>query len=385
LCITADMPRPICASINCVALSENLASVKQILSQAQLQGHPSQKIWAVVKANAYGHTIEAALVGFADADGLALLDFEEAARARKMGWVKPILMLEGAFDRSDLTVAQSLGLTLVIHEPRQLAWLAEGPLVEPLNVYLKMNTGMNRLGFEPDNYRDAIESLQGLVRAGKVHEITHMTHFACAERTDGLEAPMALFLEAVSGLPGHWSVSNSAATLAHSTAFALRWAPAGTTVWNRPGICLYGGSPLEEQSAADLGLRNAMTLRAQLIGIQQVRAGEGVGYGHTFVAPKDMRIGVVACGYADGYPRHAPTGTPVGIDGTRATLVGRVSMDMITVDLSDHPQAQVGDVVVLWGDGGPTADDVAQCAGTISYELLTAVTARVPRRFINAR
>jgi alanine racemase len=379
------MPRPICASINCVALSENLASVKQILSQAQLQGYPSQKIWAVVKANAYGHTIEAALVGFADADGLALLDFEEAARARKMGWVKPILMLEGAFDRSDLTVAQSLGLTLVIHEPRQLAWLAEGPLVEPLNVYLKMNTGMNRLGFEPDNYRDAFESLQGLVRAGKVHEITHMTHFACAERTDGLEAPMALFLEAVSGLPGHWSVSNSAATLAHSTAFALRWAPAGTTVWNRPGICLYGGSPLEEQSAADLGLRNAMTLRAQLIGIQQVRAGEGVGYGHTFVAPKDMRIGVVACGYADGYPRHAPTGTPVGIDGRRATLVGRVSMDMITVDLSDHPQAQVGDVVVLWGDGGPTADDVAQCAGTISYELLTAVTARVPRRFINAR
>ena len=379
------MPRPICASINCVALSENLASVKQILSQAQLQGYPSQKIWAVVKANAYGHTIEAALVGFADADGLALLDFEEAARARKMGWVKPILMLEGAFDRSDLTVAQSLGLTLVIHEPRQLAWLAEGPLVEPLNVYLKMNTGMNRLGFEPDNYRDAFESLQGLVRAGKVHEITHMTHFACAERTDGLEAPMALFLEAVSGLPGHWSVSNSAATLAHSRAFALRWAPAGTTVWNRPGICLYGGSPLEEQSAADLGLRNAMTLRAQLIGIQQVRAGEGVGYGHTFVAPKDMRIGVVACGYADGYPRHAPTGTPVGIDGTRATLVGRVSMDMITVDLSDHPQAQVGDVVVLWGDGGPTADDVAQCAGTISYELFTAVTARVPRRFINAR
>ena len=379
------MPRPICASINCVALSENLASVKQILSQAQPQGHPSQKIWAVVKANAYGHTIEAALVGFADADGLALLDFEEAARARKMGWVKPILMLEGAFDRSDLTEAQSLGLTLVIHEPRQLAWLTEGPLGAPLNVYLKMNTGMNRLGFEPDNYRDAFEALQGLVRVGKVHEITHMTHFACAERTDGLEAPMALFLEAVSGLPGHWSVSNSAATLAHSTAFALRWAPAGTTVWIRPGICLYGGSPLEEQSAADLGLRNAMTLRAQLIGIQKVRAGEGVGYGHTFVAPKDMRIGVVACGYADGYPRHAPTGTPVGIDGTRATLVGRVSMDMITVDLSDHPQAQVGDVVVLWGDGGPTADDVAQCAGTISYELLTAVTARVPRRFINAR
>jgi len=379
------MPRPICASINCVALSENLASVKQILSRAQPQGQQPPKTWAVVKADAYGHTIEAAVVGFADADGLALLDFEEAARARQLGWIKPILMLEGAFDRSDLTVAQALGLTLVIHEPRQLAWLAEVPLSEPLSVYLKMNTGMHRLGFEPGDYRDAFESLQGLVRAAKIHEITHMTHFACAERTDGLEAPMALFLESVSGLPGNWCVSNSAATLAHSTAFALRWAPLGATVWIRPGICLYGGSPLEEQSAADLGLRSAMTLRSELISIQRVRAGQGVGYGHTFVAPKDMRIGVVACGYADGYPRHAPTGTPVGIDGTRATLVGRVSMDMITVDLSDHPQAQVGDVVVLWGDDGPTADDVAQCAGTISYELLTAVTARVPRRLINAR
>lgn len=379
------MPRPIFASINCVALSDNLASVKKILSRAQPEGHPPQKTWAVVKANAYGHTIEAAVLGFAAADGLALLDFEEAARARQLGWAKPILMLEGAFDGSDIPVAQALGLTLVIHEASQLALLAEGPLAEPLNVYLKMNTGMNRLGFEPGRYRDAFESLQVLVGAGKVHEITHMTHFACAERADGLQAPMTRFRDAVAGLPGDWCVSNSAATLTHSTAIASRWAPEGKTVWWRPGICLYGGSPLTEQSAADLGLRNAMTLRAELLSIQQVRAGEGVGYGHAFVAAKDMRIGVVACGYADGYPRHAPTGTPVGIDGTRATLVGRVSMDMITVDLSDHPQAQVGDVVVLWGDGGPTADDVAQCAGTISYELLTAVTARVPRRLIHSR
>ncbi len=376
------MPRPICATINCAALSENLASVKQLLSRVQTEGQTPPKTWAVVKADAYGHTIEAAFVGFAAADGLALLDFEEAARARQLGWVKPILMLEGAFDRSDIPVAQAFGLTLVIHEARQLAWLAEVPLLEPLNVYLKMNTGMHRLGFEPGDYRDAFESLQGLARAGKVHEITHMTHFAYAERADGIEAPMARFVEAVEGLPGNWCVSNSAATLAHSAAFALRWAPAGITVWVRPGICLYGGSPLAKQNAADLGLRSAMTLRSELISIRQVRAGEGVGYGHTFVAPKDMRVGVVACGYADGYPRHAPTGTPVGIDGTHATLIGRVSMDMITVDLSDHPQAQVGDVVVLWGDGGPTADEVARCAGTISYELLTAVTPRVPRRFI---
>lgn len=379
------MPRPICAIVRSVALSENLACVKQILSQARLVGQSSPKTWAVVKADAYGHTIEAAVLGFGAADGLALLDFEEAKRARESGWAKPILMLEGAFDASDMPVAQALGLTLVVHEKRQLAMLAEAALAEPLNVYLKMNTGMHRLGFEPGDYRDAFESLQGLARAGKVHEITHMTHFACAERADGLEAPMARFLATVAGLPGDWCVSNSAATLAHSTALALRWAPAGTTVWVRPGICLYGGSPLAEQSAAELGLRNAMTLCSELISIRQVRAGEGVGYGHAFVAPKDMRIGVVACGYADGYPRHAPTGSPVGIGGTIAALVGRVSMDMITVDLSGHPQAQVGDAVVLWGDGGPTADDVAQYAGTISYELLTAVTARVPRRFIHSR
>jgi alanine racemase len=379
------MPRPIFASINCFALSENLVSVKQTLSRAQPEGQSPPKTWAVVKADAYGHTIEAAVNGFAAADGLALLDFEEATRARQLGWVKPILMLEGAFDHSDIPVAQALGLTLVLHEARQLALLTECPLAEPLNVYLKMNTGMHRLGFEPSEYRHAFESLQDLVRIKKVRDITHMTHFSCAERADGIEAPMAQFLEVVAGLPGDWCVSNSAATLAHSTAIALRWAPTGATVWTRPGICLYGGSPLVEQSAADLGLRNAMTLRSELISIRQVRAGDGVGYGHTFVAPKDMRIGVVACGYADGYPRHAPTGTPIGLDGKLATLVGRVSMDMITVDLSNHPQAQVGDAVVLWGDGGPTADDVAQCAGTISYELLTAVTARVPRRLIYSR
>jgi alanine racemase len=379
------MPRPIFASINCVALSENLASVKQTLSRAQPEGQSPPKTWAVVKADAYGHTIEAAVHGFAAADGLALLDFEEATRARQLGWVKPILMLEGAFDHSDIPVAQALGLTLVVHEASQLALLTAGPLAEPLNVYLKMNTGMHRLGFEPSEYRHAFDSLQDLARVGTVRDITHMTHFSCAERADGIEAPMAQFLRVVAGLPGDWCVSNSAATLAHSTAIALRWAPTGAIVWTRPGICLYGGSPLVEQSAADLGLHNAMTLRSELISIRQVRAGDGVGYGHTFVAPKDMRIGVVACGYADGYPRHAPTGTPIGLDGKRAALVGRVSMDMITVDLSNHPQAQVGDVVVLWGDGGPTADDVAQCASTISYELLTAVTARVPRRLIYSR
>lgn len=379
------MPRPICAAIDTTALAENLATFKQTLVSVQPEGQPSPKLWAVIKANAYGHTIEAAVLGFAAADGLALLDFDEAQRARRAGWVKPILMLEGAFDSSDIQSAQSLGLTLVVHETRQLVLLQEAALESALSVYLKMNTGMHRLGFDPSDYRHAFAELQCLQQAGQIRDITHMTHFASAEATNGLDAPMVRFLDTVVGLPGDWCLSNSAATLAHAAALAQRWSPSGASVWCRPGICLYGGSPLEDACAAQLGLRNAMTLRAALINICLVRAGEGVGYGASFVAKQDMRIGVVACGYADGYPRHAPTGTPVGIDGSRATVVGRVSMDMITVDLTDQPQAKVGDEVVLWGDGGPTADEVAKWAGTISYELLTAVTARVPRRIIHSR
>lgn len=379
------MPRPICAAIDRTALSHNLAKVKQALSLDHGGRLPIAKVWAVVKANAYGHTIEAAVKGFAAADGLALLDFDEAKRAREAGWVKPILMLEGAFDRSDIPLAQAMDLTLVVHEARQLAMLKEAPAAKPLGVYLKINTGMYRLGFDPAQYRPAFDALEALVRAGTVRDITHMTHFACADHPDGLQAPMPRFLDVVRGLPGAWCVSNSAATLAHGAALAQQWIPPGTAVWCRPGIGLYGGSPLEHQNAGQLGLRSAMTLRSELISVRDVCAGEGVGYGHTYVAKQDMRIGVVACGYADGYPRHAPTGTPVGIGGTIAPLVGRVSMDMVTVDLSAHPQAMVGDEVVLWGEGGPTADEVAHCAGTISYELLTAVTARVPRRILQSR
>ena len=379
------MPRPIRALIDTAALNHNFNALKRGLAMSQATRQAPTKIWAVVKADAYGHTLDAAIAAFAQADGLAMLDFQEAARCRQAGWEKPILMLEGLFGREDLDVAVELGLTLVVHEQRQLSLLEQAQAEKPFNIYLKMNTGMHRLGFEAADYLQAYARLQALQQVGKVGDITHMTHFAYAEREDGINEPMAVFKEAVQGLRGHWCVSNSAATLAHSNPLSQQWVPPDIELWLRPGICLYGGSPFERRPAGEFELKSAMTLKSELISVRQVRAGEGVGYGHTFIADKPMMVGVVACGYADGYPRHAPTGTPIAVGGFRTRLVGRVSMDMLTVDLSDLPNSMVGDEVVLWGEGGPTADEVAHAAGTISYELLTAVTARVPRRLISHR
>jgi len=379
------MPRPIRALIDTAALNHNFNALKRGLAMSQATRQAPTKIWAVVKADAYGHTLDAAIAAFAQADGLAMLDFQEAARCRQAGWEKPILMLEGLFGREDLDVAVELGLTLVVHEQRQLSLLEQAQAEKPFNIYLKMNTGMHRLGFEAADYPQAYARLQALQQVGKVGDITHMTHFAYAEREDGINEPMAVFKEAVQGLRGHWCVSNSAATLAHSNPLSQQWVPPDIELWLRPGICLYGGSPFERRPAGEFELKSAMTLKSELISVRQVRAGEGVGYGHTFIADKPMMVGVVACGYADGYPRHAPTGTPIAVGGFRTRLVGRVSMDMLTVDLSDLPNSMVGDEVVLWGEGGPTADEVAHAAGTISYELLTAVTARVPRRLISHR
>lgn len=381
------MPRPICALIDIAALSHNFHTVKRAVLQAQSQREAPSQFWAVVKADAYGHTLQAAIAAFEQADGLAMLDFEEAARCRQAGWTKPILMLEGLFTPSDLAEVIRLGLSLVVHESSQMACLEAQPeaLDTPPNVYLKMNTGMHRLGFEAEDYLIAFERLEALQKAGKVGSITHMTHFAYAERVDGVQAPMARFKSTLEKLAGSWCVSNSAAVLAHTNALTAHWVPPTTGLWFRPGICLYGGSPFDDRPAAAFDLRNTMTLKSELIAVRAVKKGEGVGYGHTFVADKPMRIGVVACGYADGYPRHAPTGTPVSVMGVKTRVVGRVSMDMLTIDLSERPESAVGDEVVLWGDGGPTADDVAHAAGTISYELMTAVTARVPRRLIFPR
>jgi alanine racemase len=356
-------------------------TVKGLVSDDLGLNESGPLIWAVIKANAYGHGVENAVSAFANADGLAMLDFDEAARCRAAGWCKPLLMLEGYFQAGDLHEVANLSLTPVIHRFEQIQWLAQYQLKQPIDVFLKMNTGMQRLGFAPADYVLAFKQLQALQGLGQVRHITHMTHFACADEPNGIDAPLQLFDQVADSLPGGESICNSAATLRHRiVAKRLRPTAEGVPNWVRPGICLYGSTPFADLTAASFNLVPTLTLSAEVIAIQQVKQGLGVGYGYRFIAPRDMCIGIVSCGYADGYPRHAPDGTPVGVQGQLAPLVGRVSMDMLTIDLTDLPHAAVGTPVVLWGQNGPSVDVVAQHSGTIGYELLCAVAPRVNRQ-----
>lgn len=357
------MPRPILATIDLAAMRHNLAQARTRAGR--------RKVWAVVKANAYGHGIERAVRAFAGADGLGLLDLAEAQRARDAGWRRPILLLEGFFESADLALVDALRLTAVVHGFEQIEMLERHRPPQPIDVYLKLNTGMNRLGFGAADTPRALARLEALPH---VRVVSLMTHFANAERDDarfGRAAP-AQQLRAFDALAESWRGERC---LANSAALFLQPSIGGDAV--RPGIALYGATPDATVSAASLGLRAAMMLRSRLIGIQQLQAGDAVGYGSHFVAPRPMRIGVVACGYADGYPRHAPNGTPVAVDGVRVGTVGRVSMDMLCVDLTDAPAARVGSEVELWGARVPV-DEVAIAAGTVGYQLLCALAQRVP-------
>lgn len=332
---------------------------------------PGAKVWAVVKANAYGHGLERAMRGFADADGLALIETEYALRLRELGWTKPILLLEGIFEQADAALLQQYGLDSTVHCVEQIGMLERAGLTAPIDVHLKMNTGMNRLGFTPDAFGAAHARLSAIPA---VRSITLMTHFANA---DELEHPrltmreqLKRFRTGAGSLAGLRSLSNSGGVL-HQAAMAQEL----VTDWVRPGIMLYGGTP-GGATASEFGLLPTMTLESEIIGVQDIVAGDTVGYGSRFQAERPMRIGVVACGYADGYPRHAPHGTPALVDGEATTLVGRVSMDMLTVDLTDVPGARVGSKVVLWGRGLPI-DTVANAADTIGYELMCALAPRV--------
>jgi alanine racemase len=363
------MPRPLTAIIDTAAMAHNLAAARA--------GAPQARAWAVVKANAYGHGLEAALRAFAGADGLALIEVDGAVRLRELGWQGPILLLEGFFDASDLPVLAQYGIETAVHSAEQIAMLESADLRAPLAVHLKMNTGMNRLGFVPGQYAAAYARLTALPA---VRSITLMTHFANADDAHHGHLPLAeqmrRFELGAQGLPGPVSVANSAATLLHGGAGGTDRRPH----WIRPGIMLYGGTP-GGRSAAEFGLRGAMTLASEVIGVQDIDLGDAVGYGSRFVADRRTRVGVVACGYADGYPRHAPDGTPVLVDGVRTRLLGRVSMDMIMIDLTPVPGAGVGTPVTLWGGALPI-DEVANAAGTIGYELMCAVAPRVAKRII---
>ncbi len=355
--------RPLVASIDLSAIRHNYSVAKRCA--------PGRQAFAVVKANAYGHGLgEVVTALFEQADGFAVACLEEATEVRALHGQARILLLEGCFEAAEYQLAAQLGLDLVLHSEQQAAQLLSASLSRPLNTWLKLDSGMRRLGFGEAALRACHRRLQG---AAQVAEVNLLSHFACAdERGHELsEQQLEAFLDLLDLDFGQRSLANSAAILT---------LPAAHMDWLRPGIMLYGATPFAELSAAELGLEPAMTLSAQLIAIHEVAADDSVGYGAAWRAQRPSRIGTVSCGYADGYPRHAPSGTPLLVRGQRVPLVGRVSMDMLTVDLTDLPAAQVGDEVQLWGAQLPV-DEVARAAGTIGYELLSKVTARVPRRY----
>jgi alanine racemase len=360
------MPRPILATIHSEALRHNLARMRSAA--------PDARAWAVVKANSYGHGIERTFDALRAADGFALLDLAEAERVRALGWRGPVLLLEGVFEPRDLELCSRLGLWHVVHCDEQIDWLAAHKTQVPHRIFLKMNSGMNRLGFRPQRFRAAWARLDALPQ---VEEISLMTHFSDADGPKGIAHQVRTFVEATHDLPGERSLSNSAAALRHAADPQVR------ADWIRPGIAVYGSSPdFPERDIADWGLQPTMTLSTKLLAVQQLQPGDTVGYGSSFTADAPLRIGVVACGYADGYPRHCGTGTPVLVDGVRTRLIGRVSMDMSAVDLTPVPQAAFGSEVTMWGRASNDAvlpiDEVAASAGTLGYELMCALAQRVP-------
>jgi alanine racemase len=349
--------RPLTATIDTAALVHNLGIARTHAGAA--------RVLAVVKANAYGHGLERAAAALAEADGLALIELDAAVRLRESGYAKRIVLLEGLFAADEVAVAARADLSVAVHGEEQLQMLDAAPPGAQLDVLFKLNSGMNRLGFALNHAAAALARLRAH-RA--VRALTLMTHFAAADDARGVTWQLDAFnaFAGTQGLP---------CTLANSAAL-LRY-PETRTGWVRPGIMLYGCSPFADQSAIELGLQPVMTLTSRLIAVQDLKAGDSVGYGSAFVAPQAMRIGVIACGYADGYPRHAQTGTPVLVDGRRTRTLGRVAMDLICCDLTALPAATVGAPVTLWGDG-LSADEVAAASGTVSYELLCALAPRVP-------
>jgi alanine racemase len=349
------MPRPIHARIDLCALQQNLHRARR---------HTTARIMAVLKANAYGHGLLPVAEALNTAEGFALLDIQDAVALRAAGFRQTLLLLEGFFSADDLPLMAEYDLAAVIHSPHQLALLDAYPRQGTLSLWLKINTGMNRLGFAASDLPALMEMLTA---HPAVRDITLMTHFARADEAGGISAPLDTFNQLAAPYRVARSLANSAALLR---------SPASHGDWVRPGIMLYGVSPFADTSAQTLGLRPVMSLHSELISIRDIKTGEKIGYGDGYRAERNLRIGVVACGYADGYPRHAPTGTPILVNGQRTQTIGRVSMDMLCVDLSAISAAQTGSRVTLWGEGLPV-EEVAAAARTIGYELLCSVAPRV--------
>jgi len=342
--------RPARALIDLSALRHNYRLAKEL---------SAAKALAVIKADAYGHgAVPCAKALQDEADGFAVACIEEALVLREAGIEKPILLLEGFFEVEELELIQQHKLWCVLHANWQVEAVLQTPLKQPLNLWLKLDSGMHRVGLNRDDFRRA---WQRLCASGKAASLTKMSHFARADEPNCPRSreQFSLFSQATEGLEGEVSLHNSPATL-EWTAFKSDWV--------RPGIMLYGATPFTEQQAQAARLQPVMTLESRIISVRELPAGEPVGYGGRFVSDKPTRVGVVALGYADGYPRHSPDGTPVAINGQISRLIGRVSMDMLTVDLTDLPQCGLGSQVELWGRQ-ILASQIAQQAGTIPYQL----------------
>ncbi len=358
------MTRPARALIDAQALRHNLNRVRQTA--------PQSRIMAVVKANGYGHGLAYVARNLLQAQAFAVASLDEALELRNAGVAHPVCLLEGFYDEEELAQLNHYRFIPVIHHESQLAALERGRGMNPIDVWLKVDTGMHRIGFDPTVVEKILERFKD---CGSIDRVRLMSHLACADDTSDPATATQIdrFSEITAGSKLERSLANSAGVLA--------W-PASHFDWVRPGIMLYGVSPLLGSSASDLDLKPVMTLTSRLVAVNSQRKGARIGYGGEWVCPQDMPVGVVAMGYGDGYPRHAPSGTPVLVNDRRVSLIGRVAMDMISVDLRSQPDAKVGDPVVLWGRGLPV-EEVAESAGTIGYELLAGMPPRVPRVEIN--
>jgi alanine racemase len=347
-----------CAYLSAGALKHNLGVVRRLA--------PTSRVMAVIKANAYGHDVVPTARALKDADALAVARLEEALTLRAAGVANTIVLLEGVFSSSELETAARERLDLVVHSFEQLSLLESWTRADRFSVWIKVDTGMNRLGFRTEDFAQVLDRARRLRAVGTLRFMTHLA--SADERANSITPAQIERFDALTAEVGcERSIANSAGLIA--------W-PQARVDWVRPGIMLYGISPFADADAASLGLRPVMSLLTQLIARRTVRAGESVGYGATWRAQRDTTVGILATGYGDGYPRGVPSGTPVLVDGIEVPIAGRVSMDMIAVDLTSAPKVEVGADVVLWGDCLPV-ERIAACANTIPYELVCGLSQRV--------
>jgi alanine racemase len=354
-------------------LTIDLSALRHNVAVARQAAH-GRKLLAAVKADAYGHGMATVARAVRDlVDGFMVATLGEGEALRQTGITQRILVLQGVMNQAEARRAARRFLEPVFHHASQIEAVGKVGFGLLLTAWLKLDTGMHRVGFTPEAFPEAYARLSAL--RGIRPNPNVLTHFACADEPDRgpTHDQIALFKQTTVDCPGETSLCNSAGLLAY---------PEAAGDWVRPGIMLYGGNPFITGTAAELGLKPVMTLTTQLIAVREVQAGERVGYGGRFTAPETMPVGVVSIGYGDGYPRHAPNGTPIVVNGQRTQVIGRVSMDLVTVDLRGV-QAQVGDTVQCWGDQLPI-DEVAQVAGAISYELMCQMSGRVTRRVVEA-